>query len=104
MFGKSEWFEKKGIVCLWPVCWQGWACVLSWAAVLVLPFLLLLTIHKTPEAFIWLLVLIGFLVWEAKQLLGHKCSVAKTEDVLYIGDDEEATHIATRNYDLHLRD
>lgn len=104
MFGKPEWFEKKGILCLWPTRWQGWLCLLVWAAILVLPFLLLLAIHKTPEAFIWLLVLTGFLVWQARQLHAQKRSVAKNEDVLYIGDDAEATHIATRNYDLHLRD
>lgn len=104
MFGKSEWFEKKGILCLWPICWQGWLCVLTGAAVLVLPFLLLLSIEKTPEAFVWLLVVIGFFVWEARQILRPKRSVANTDDVLYIGDDAEPTHIATSNYDLHLRD
>ena len=104
MFGKPEWFAKRGILRLRPTCWQGWLCVLIWAAVLVLPFLLLLAFDKTPEAFIWLLVLTGFTVWQVRQLSGHEHSVAKNEDVLYIGDDADATHIATRNYDLHLRD
>jgi len=113
MFGKTEWFENRGVLRLWPICWQGWLCALIWAAVLVLPFLFLLSIQKTPEAFIWLLVLIGFIVGQARQFLAKEGSVANDvakedgaskDDVLYIGDDADATHVATRNYDLHLRD
>ena len=105
MFGKPQWFrERKGVLRLTPICWQGWLCWLIWAAIAILPFLLLLAAEKGPEACIWMAATAGFGVWEMRQILAQKRGVATNENVLYIGDDADDSHVATRNYDLNLRD
>jgi hypothetical protein len=105
MFGKPEWFREKKIGWkLTPTCWQGWAYALCWAAIVVLPFLLLLAVDRVPEAFVWLAVSSGTLVWDVRQLLGQIRTAGANEDVLYIADeDAKDSRVETPKYDLHLR-
>jgi hypothetical protein len=104
MFANPRWFQKKNNG-LTPTCWQGWACVLVWIAVFLVPFMALMAADKTPEAFVWLLVIMLVALREIRQIQRHLAGQGggDEEDVLYIGDDAESSHLATQNFDMHLR-
>lgn len=103
MFGKPEWFRKKktgwGLI---PVATQGWAWAGGWLAAIVLPFWALVAADKTPEAGLWMAALIGLCVWEVRRII-KALDAAEASNVLHINDDN-ADHVVTRKYDLHLRD
>ncbi len=105
MFGKPEWFRDKKTGCrLAPVCWQGWVYAVVWAAVVLLPFVALLANGRVPEAFIWLAVSSGMVVWDVRQILCQMRTAVAKDDVLYIGEDgADDARLETRKYDLHLR-
>lgn len=102
-FSNPMWFCRvPGARGLRPACWQGWLCVLAWIAILVVPFGALISAGRVPESFIWFLLVCGCLLWETRQV--HKrLRCAASDDVLYIGDESENEHLATRNYDFRLR-
>ena len=104
MFGNPSWFRAKrvgwGLV---PVSWQGWVYTVVWSGALVLPFLILLSIARVPEALIWLTASIAALCWDVAQV---RREMEKRVDVEVEFVDEpshEASHIATRHFDLRLR-
>jgi hypothetical protein len=109
MFGKPDWFVEKKIGWgLTPITWQGWLYTLAWVGVIVVPFLMLTTRGLVPEGVIWMTASIGALVWDVRNILrtmhaGDSQSADNSSPVYYIGDDEDASHMATRNYDLRLR-
>ena len=105
MFGKPEWFRKKKIGWgLTPITWQGWVYALTWAAVLTLPFTLLVMRHQAVEAMVWLAAASGLLIYDVRHVLASMKPPAPVDDVLYIGDEEPARERwATRNYDFQLR-
>jgi hypothetical protein len=114
MFGKPQWFRPKAIGWgLTPIKWQGWTYTLLWAAAIAGPFVLLIARHQPLEAFAWMGLGLGALVYDVRQILlamnPPKASVettaAKSDDnVLYIMDDSQ-THarVATRGYKLQTR-
>lgn len=113
MFGKPQWFRPKTVGWgLTPITWQGWLYTLCWAAVLVLPFLVLIWRHQPVEATAWLAIGIGALCYDVRQILHairhpHAASTGlaskeRDDNVLFIGDSQ-AGAVATRNYNLQLR-
>ena len=110
MFGKSAWFRTKSIG--WgirPICWQGWAYAVMWAAVIGLPFIGLLLSHLWLESLIWTAVMMGAMVWDVRQVRRELEAPARAleepVDVLYIDENTvpDPTYVATRSYDLHAR-
>ncbi len=114
MFGKPNWFRPKAIGWgLTPITWQGWAYTATWSAAIAAPFVLLLASGKAAEAFIWMGLGLGGLVYDVRQILlamnppkpAPAATVAKADDnVLYIMDDAQ-THprVATRGLHLQTR-
>jgi len=114
MFGKPNWFRPKAIGWgLRPITWQGWAYTATWATAIAGPFVMLLASGKAAEAFIWMGLGLGGLVYDVRQILlamnspklAPESTVAKADDnVLYIMDDAQ-THprVATRGFNLQAR-
>jgi hypothetical protein len=114
MFGKPNWFRPKAIGWgLCPVTWQGWAYTAAWSAAIAGPFVMLLASGKAAEAFIWMGLGLGGLVYDVRQILlamnppksAPAASAGKADDnVLYILDDSQ-THrrVATRGFNLQTR-
>ena len=109
MFGKPHWFRKRTVGWgLTPVNFQGRAYAWIWAAILVLPFALLVIRHQPVEGLVWLAAAGGFLIYDIRHIMvAMKPPVAEAEpaeDVLYISDEEPpANRLATRNFDFQLR-
>ena len=111
MFGKPHWFRKKTVGWgLTPVTFQGWAYAGVWAAILVLPFAMLVMRHQPVEGLIWLAAAGGFLIYDIRHIMVAMKPPAppepaeNAEDVLYIGDEEPPVdRLATRNFDFQLR-
>lgn len=68
IFCEKNWFRRGAKGRLIPSGWQGWACVGAWAAGTVLPLWLLLARGQPLEAAIWLLLAIGGMCYEVRQL------------------------------------
>jgi hypothetical protein len=107
MFGKTTWFREKKVG--WgvrPATWQGWAYSAAWMLVVTAPFLfLLLVMHRTPEAAIWMGVSLVAMFLDVRSIARQiRAEVRRKEDenILYIGDDD-AGEVQTRNYKLQLR-
>ncbi len=103
MFGKPEWFKKKqnglGIT---PVSRQGWRYSAGWLAVLLLPFLVLVSERLVVESLVWMIAGCGALMWDVRQIL--KAMGDSTDDVLYIDDTETLSEqFATGKFDFRLR-
>lgn len=117
MFGKPQWFRPKAYGWgLAPVAWQGKVYSGCWAAVLAVPFVILLSRGQTVEALAWLSLSAGALVYDVREILRlirnpQSTSPATTaavapreENVLYILDDDEThSRVATPGYRLHAR-
>ena len=105
MFGKPHWFRKKKIGWgLTPITFQGWVYAVTWAAVLVLPFVMLVLRYQAVEAMIWLTAAGGFLMYDIRHIMVAMKPPASADDVLYIGDDEPAhNRLATRNFNFQVR-
>ena len=77
MFGNPRWFGKKtiGLRCV-PVTWKGWAYSAGWAALVMLPFMVLASSGRAMEALIWLAVMIVAWTWDMRAIgrrVGHAC-------------------------------
>jgi hypothetical protein len=117
MFGKPQWFRPKAYGWgLTPVAWQGKVYSGLWAAVLAVPFVILLSRGQAIEGLAWLALSAGALVYDVRSILrlirspqpaataSSASTAPREENVLYILDDEE-THprVATPGYRLHTR-
>jgi hypothetical protein len=105
MFGKPEWFREKTVGWgLTPAKWQGWAYAIVWGGVLTLPFLaFLLSLHRVPEALLWLGFGTIMLTWDVRGIIREMRHQA-AGDVFVIDDETDASSLATRNFDMHLKD
>jgi hypothetical protein len=116
MFGNPDWFRpKKAGWGLTPTRWQGWAYALAWMAIIGSPFVLMLWWELAPQAFVWLVVMFGGLIYDVRDIrrqmqrasfndAARQTVPAPEKDVLYIGDsDAGTTSLATRNYSLKLK-
>ncbi len=104
MFGKPEWFGEKRVAWqLKPICWQGWLYAVVWLGVLALPLLCLLATSRVPEAFVWLIVAGGYMLWDARQVVKANGADTAEEDVLYITADDCDAPLGTQKYELNLR-
>ncbi len=104
MFGKPEWFRMKKIGWgLVPATWQGWAYTALWASAIFLPCIGMLLWGLPFESVIWLVASVGLLTWDVRTL---RRAIRSEEDakLFYIGEDEKDSHVATRNYDLRMRE
>lgn len=101
MFGKPEWFREKawgwGLV---PITREGWIYTWLWTAVMVAPYVVLVSFHRWPESFVWLAASLAALVWDVRQILAAK-HPKPAKDVLYIGDEDDS--VQTSKLDLRLR-
>ena len=106
MFGKPEWFREKTIGWgLFPITWQGWAYALVWTGLIIGPFIGLLSTGRVPESLVWMGASIGFVCWDVRQIMGEMHAAANPpEDLFYIDEETDTTQLATRSYDLHIRD
>lgn len=105
MFGKPEWFKPK--VFGWglnPVTKQGWIYVGVWAGVLVMPFFALLFSQGVVSALIWLFAAMGVLIWDVKDILDQMKKTKEDENLIEIRDDEDSTKLATRKYEMEIRE
>ncbi len=107
MFGKPEWFRKKNIGWgLRPVSWKGWLYAMAWAAVICVPFILLVANRQLIESLVWAVVMMFALLWDVQHVMRElKKTRFEDADVLIIDEDTEPdpSHFATRSYDLHVR-
>lgn len=106
MFGKPQWFRDKKIGWgLVPITWQGWAYTGIWSLVIAIPFLVMVLAfsNRIPEAIIWLGASIVALVFDVRKIKKAKRDEERSK-LMFIGDDEGDAHVATRNYDLHVRE
>jgi hypothetical protein len=114
MFGKPQWFRPKAIGWgLTPIKWQGWVYSLLWVGAIALPFVVLIVRQQPLEAFAWMGLGVGALVYDVRQILlamnppkaSVETTIAKSDDnVLYIMDDSQ-THarVPTRGFNLQAR-
>jgi hypothetical protein len=117
MFGKPQWFRPKAYGWgLAPVAWQGKVYSGCWAAVLAVPFVILLSRGQVVESLVWLALSTGALFYDVRQILRlirnppaaastvTTSSAPREDNVLYILDDDETHHrVATPGYRLHTR-
>ncbi len=102
MFGKPEWFRPKSFGWgLTPITWQGWLYTAAWSAVMIVPFIGLITTGRWIESTIWIAASIAALTWDVAAILRQTNTV--DEDILIIDDDEVNESLATKNYDLRSR-
>jgi hypothetical protein len=108
MFGKPEWFRKK--TCGWgltPITFLGRAYAVTWAAVLVAPFTLLLVRQQPIEALVWIATSGGLMLYDMRHIMvamNPPPADTPADDVLYIGDEKPpVSQMATRNFDFQLR-
>ncbi|NLX54511.1 MAG: hypothetical protein GXY58_05315 [Planctomycetaceae bacterium] len=110
MFGNPAWFQKKTVGWgLCPVSWKGWLYAAVWVGVICLPFIALLACQLVIESLVWVVAMMGALVWDVHQvrrdLNRGETLRAGTERVRVIGDDTEPdlAHPAARSGDVRLR-
>ncbi len=103
MFGKSEWFTRVFHWGLVPNSRQGWIYATVWAGVVTLPALLLWWQRGTLAAVVWLVASVLLAVWEGRSLLASMES-AERKNLFFIGEEDGDSKVATRNFDLHVRD
>ncbi len=102
MLGNAKWFAEKQMgKQISPVTWQGWAYVLGWGGAMAGPFVALLARGQNPEAFLWLTASAAAL-WRETKTLRTAVRRQSEAELFYIGDDE-ASRIATENYDFSLK-
>lgn len=90
MFGKPQWFVPK--VFGWgltPITWQGWVYAGVWAAVIALPFIVLLCWRGWFEASVWMALMIGWLCFDVYQILRAMKEPPEPNDLLMIMEDQE---------------
>ena len=104
VFGKPEWFRPKrrgwGLT---PVTWQGWVYTASWSAAIVTPYLYLIMNYQLPEALAWIAVSLGALLWDVVQVLRLHQNPQRVGEELLAEEFCGRRHVATRHFDLHLR-
>lgn len=116
MFGQPQWFRPKSIgVGIVPVSWQGWLYTAGWTSAVAVPFLLLIGRHQPLEATVWMVVSLGALFFDVRQIrraITHPSGpVLATavpanpadDNVLYILDNQPGQNVATQNYNLRVQ-
>lgn len=111
MFGKPQWFRPQSIgVGLVPVSWQGWLYATGWTGAVAMPFLLLIGRHQPLEATLWMVLSLGAMFFDVRQIRRSILSPASVatgdkadDNVLYILDSQPGQAAATRNYNLRVQ-
>ena len=105
MFGKPQWFREKNLGWgLVPITWQGWVYSTVWGSVIVGPTIALVAANKgAVETLIWVGVSTAALVWDVRKLRQELKGPVES-DVLVIDEDTDISSLATRNFDMHLRE
>lgn len=105
MFGKPEWFKPKTFGWgLQPVTKQGWIYTGVWLGVLLIPFLPLLVLKGVLLASVWLVFGIAALSWDVWDILRQMKQEKEDENLVHIRDDDDSATLATRKYEMELRD
>jgi len=106
MFGKPAWFKKKTFGWgLMPVCWQGWVYTLVVAGVIAIPFNFLLFVWPggIVKAMVWFVASIGLVIWDAREIM-QAIEQEERKNLFHIGAEDTDSQVATRNFDLHVRE
>jgi len=105
MFGKAEWFRKKRCGCgIVPITWHGWVYSAIWSGVILLPFLAFLFVsRKVPESLLWGAGSITMLLFDVRTIL-RSMRAKEDKDLLIIDENETGSQLATRNFDMQLRE
>ena len=103
-FGKPEWFRKRkagfGVI---PTTWQGFAYGVVALAVVTLPFIGFWMNSRVPEAFVWAAAAAGMIAWDVRGI--QRAIQAKADaDLFIIDENETGSELATRNFDMQLRE
>jgi hypothetical protein len=103
MFGKPEWFvTKTSGWALKPAHWQGWIYTLTWAFVVVGPFLFLALRSQFLEAGVWITTAMAGFTWDTRDILRQMKQRTEVEEFFYIG--ENGGHEAeTENHELRVK-
>lgn len=105
MFGKPEWFKPK--IFGWglnPVTKQGWIYVGVWVGVMLIPFFALWGTQGMISGLIWLFASMGLLIYDVKQILDAMKKQKEDENLIEIRDEDDSTTLATRKYEMEIRD
>jgi len=87
MFGRQAWFSmSRGKSDVRPRMWQGWAYLAAWLGVLVAPFLLLVSRHLAPEAFIWLIASLTVMAWDVRRIRQSADEPLDVREIFVIDD------------------
>ena len=87
MFGQSVWFQMSSAgMRLRPRTWQGWAWLAIWVSVISIPYLLLVTRHLAPEAFVWLSASLATWAWDVRCLRRDSRQPLDVREILVIDD------------------
>lgn len=94
MFSKPDWFRpgrKQGRVR--PRSFSGWLHTATWSVVLAAPFLVLLNLHRGPEAWVWLATMAcGW--WLDLQPVRRAHRLAHEKELFVIDDQTDVTQLS----------
>ena len=105
MFGNSDWFgDSKGKKVLKPAEKKGWMYYGTWAAVIVVPFLMLAAVTNLPKALIWLVVAALVFGFDYRKVLNSKREGEAFEQLFFIGDETPPARSETENYEVFIKE
>lgn len=105
MFGKSEWFGETGKrKVLRPVERKGWLYYLTWAGIVVLPFLIIMVVSNPLSAFIWLIAASLVFAFDYRKVLTGKQEAEAYDKLFFIGDNAEMSKGETDHYEIQIKD
>ena len=104
VFGKAEWFHPhpSGRT-VTPSCWQGWVYTAAWSAALIIPLLYLVIHLQIPEALFWMIASVAALLWDVTQMRRSEQQLEDLEVQSPAKFPPRGSHVATRHFDLYLR-
>jgi hypothetical protein len=104
MFGKAEWFKQTDCCnFVYPVSTSGWRYLAVWSAAAALPAAGLALIGKTfPEALVWAAAATLAFWWDVRDIR-RQLRIAHERTLPFIGDEDESSDLATRQFDMKLR-
>jgi len=106
MFGKPTWFRKHTFGWgLTPICWQGWVYTLVLASGIAIPFNFLMFVWpgNIVQAMIWFVAAVGFVIWDAREMM-RAMEQEERKSLFHIGEEDTDSQVATRNFDLQVRE
>ena len=89
MFGNPDWFSlKESSNLLVPASKNAWLYVGAWAAIVIIPLMLMLGGGLVPEAGVWLLISVAMFLFDYRKLVHKKKEQRAWQNMHFINDDE----------------